>query len=274
MIITITISGRRCSYIRSERQRHMPKRIRTKSIHKGGRDEHSRTHHVNQVEYWRVGDWPDRIPDLPRFNLCQSPGIVATRTDTDARVAEWRHVTTLRRPQATQAVHTRLQKHPEQVPEVETQRPMHGRTDMHNPTDQRDYYRFEWFRILVAFITLAIFGTGISPATVLGNIVKKFGLILKEIAGGLLTLCAYTCFFLVLSRYHNKISRLLERYLLLPPGAQKVSLRICTYLYAGAFLTMVVFPVSIPIDIPIALLPRRTHHTSYNSEDVFQPPYI
>ena len=99
-----------------------------------------------------------------------------------------------------------------------------------------DYYRFEWFRILIGMMLLMVSTVIIRVLVTFEDILWLWPLILISLAFILGSSLFYTHIFVILMEYHGPIGRYLNRHAHLRPRLQSNCLRICTYTYACGVL--------------------------------------
>ena len=115
----------------------------------------------------------------------------------------------------------------------------------------RNYYQFEWFRILIGMVLLLVSEAIIYGLVLFGSstsfanheedgfygLFVTMQLFLVLIAVVLFESLLYTGTFVVLMEYHEAMSKFLYRYARLPPGVQHSCLRFCAYFYAVGAVT-------------------------------------
>ena len=115
-----------------------------------------------------------------------------------------------------------------------------GRRDL-----SRDYYRFEWFWILIGMIFLMVSEIIISILARLRDIVILWRSVLFSVAVGLASLFLYTGVFVLLGEYHEAMERAVEKYARLDPGLQKLCLRFCAYAFLCGVLGIIAYIFSL-----------------------------
>ncbi len=111
-----------------------------------------------------------------------------------------------------------------------------GRRDL-----SRDYYRFEWFRILIGMMIVLVSETIIAVLATLGDIVTSWFPILKSVAFGIASLFLYTGAFVLLGEYHKAMKRAVNKYARLSPGLQRTCLRFCAYAFPCGIVVFIGF---------------------------------
>ena len=110
----------------------------------------------------------------------------------------------------------------------------------------RNYYQFEWFRILIGMMLLLVSEVIIYGLVIFGGMDLREGLGFFEfiivvfsvlVAVILFVPLLYTGTFVVLMEYHEAMGKFLYRYARLPPGMQHICLRLCAYFYAVGAVT-------------------------------------
>ncbi len=111
-----------------------------------------------------------------------------------------------------------------------------GRRDL-----SRDYYRFEWFRILIGMTIVMVSEIIIGVLVRFGDIVTLWIPILNSVAFGLASLFIYTGVFVLLGVYHEAMKRAVDKYARLSPGLQRTCLRFCAYAFPCGVVVAIAF---------------------------------
>ena len=118
-----------------------------------------------------------------------------------------------------------------------------GLTCFTNPSYMLDYYRFEWFRILVALVAWLVTDLVAQDMYFLMDktnfdVMGMWLSFLMQCAIIIVLSIAYTSFFIFLQHFHQPIGDWLERYCHVGRATQRCCLRIFAYLYILISLCM------------------------------------
>ena len=197
--------------------------------------EFAPSQNTGRPQFQRIGQWPNKMtPDLPTPSIPLEPHSAIRRTGTDLQNEEIRIDTARCRTRSDDRTRS---EHEHESGEVslphDTSSSEHSAVLEDRGQDlSRDYYQFEWFRILIGMMLVMVSEVITFGLVEFGNVVLLWYNILNSIAIGLLSLLLYTGIFVVLMEYHEAVENFLNRYARLRPGLQHFCLRLCAYVYA------------------------------------------
>ena len=176
-----------------------------------------------------IGTWPET-------NLEIDPSASVGRIIPEARTG-----TTLQNEEIEVGIDRAVHGHDGRSAEVlfsDSPHPAHHpQTKVPAPTknsrlpEPHDYYRFEWFRILIALILLVTSQIIISILTLSGNVVTFVVPIVSMVAVGALATFCFVITFIGLQRCQTPMEALLQRYFGLRPTLLQSTLRVFAYIY-------------------------------------------
>ena len=219
---------------------HLEKRRILRSTHNLQSDaEHAPSQDTRQPQFLRIGQWPTRMtPDLPTPSIPLEPHSAIRRTGTDLQNEEISIDTARSRTLSDDRTHSE-----HELESGEVSLPHDASSSEHSAVLEdggqdlsRDYYQFEWFRILIGMMLLMVYEVIIFGLVAFENVVLLWPGILSSIAIGLLSLLLYIGIFVLLMEYHEAARNFLNRYARLRPGLQHSCLRLCAYVYALAVI--------------------------------------
>ncbi len=204
------------------------------STHSSHSDAGDGTSHTpQQPRFMRIGLWPKKL----------TSALAAPSTAPKTHSAIHRTVTDLQNEEITMdTIRSSTSSNSSTQPENEAARVDQSHVTASNEDSVeredsghsaiRNYYQFEWFRILISMVFLIISEVIIYGLTMYGNIVVLWQIFLWMAAIGLVSSILYTGFFVVLMEYNKVMENFVQKYARLPPEPQHICLRVCAYLYA------------------------------------------
>ena len=190
----------------------------------------------------RVGQWPtETTPNPSASSIALETHNAIRRTGTDLQNEEADMGTVRTRTNSkdnTQAEDEAARSpQPQDPPSLENLVVTEARRHLLS----RDYYRFEWFRILIGMIILLVSEIIISVLVRLGDIVTLWQSVFNSVAIGLASLFLYTGFFVLLGEHHEAMKRAVEKYARLSPRLQRTCLRFCAYAFSCSVIAAVAY---------------------------------
>ncbi len=203
----------------------------THRSHSGAGDGTS--HNPEQPRFMRIGQWPTKLTSaLATPSTAPETHSAIHRTVTDLQNEEIAMDTI--RSSASSDGSNQSENEATRVdqPHVTTSNKDSVEIKDSGHSTIRNYYQFEWFRILVSMILIIISEVIIYGLSTSSNIVLLWQIFLGMAAMGLVSSILYTGLFVILMEYNVVMENFVQNYARLQPGLQHICLRVCAYLYA------------------------------------------
>ena len=204
------------------------------STHKSHSDAGDGTsHNPEQPRFMRIGQWPTKLTSaLATPSTAPETHSAIHRTVTDLQNEEIAMDTI--RSSASSDGSTQSENDATRVDQPHGTASNEGLVEIKDSGHSaiRNYYHFEWFRILVSMIFIIISEVIIYGLSTYSNIVSLWQIFLGMAAMGLVASILYTGLFVILMEYNVVMENFVQTYARLQPGLQHICLRVCAYLYA------------------------------------------